>query len=430
VPVEETCISRRKVYEARLRIQSFGTPSNDAVVSPLCSGRSLNGRRMKRLLAAGRGITSWSEQQRERPARSDRTAAILGSALGLCFLVCFVTGLLSHTIQHPVSWFQWPARPAGLYRFTQGAHVATGIAAVPLLFAKLWSVFPRLFQWPFAQSALHAVERLMLLPLVGGSLFMLVTGVANIELWYPWVFFFPAGHYAVSFIVIGSLIIHMVAKFGVARQALAQEVARTEAAQTDAVSRRGFLGAVGATSIGLVAATIGQTVSPLRKIALLAPRRPDIGRQGFPVNKTAVEAGVTKALIDPGFTLTVIDGEASHLFTLQDLRAFPQHSADLPIACVEGWSANQKWTGVRLRDVLAAAGISSDVELGVESIQRGGRYRRSDLSAGLVADRDSLLAMKVNGEDLHPDHGYPLRLIAPNRPGVLQTKWVHRLEVL
>ena len=104
------------------------------------------------------------------------------------------------------SWFSWTTRPAGLFRVTQGLHVATGIATIPLLFAKLWSVFPRLFQWPMATGVLHAVERLSLLPLVGGSLFMLVTGLANIELWYPWVFFFPAGHYAVSFVVMGALL--------------------------------------------------------------------------------------------------------------------------------------------------------------------------------------------------------------------------------
>jgi DMSO/TMAO reductase YedYZ molybdopterin-dependent catalytic subunit len=42
----------------------------------------------------------------------------------------------------------------------------------------------------------------------------------------------------------------------------------------------------------------------------------------------------------------------------------------------------------------------------------------------------TLLALRVNGEVLHPDHGFPCRIIAPSRPGVLQTKWVTRLEVL
>jgi DMSO/TMAO reductase YedYZ molybdopterin-dependent catalytic subunit len=39
----------------------------------------------------------------------------------------------------------------------------------------------------------------------------------------------------------------------------------------------------------------------------------------------------------------------------------------------------------------------------------------------------TLLALRLGGERLHLDHGYPVRLIGPARPGVLQTKWVSRL---
>ncbi|HRH38730.1 MAG TPA: hypothetical protein PK760_10315, partial [Flavobacteriales bacterium] len=67
------------------------------------------------------------------PRHSPRTAAILGISLGVCFSVCFVTGVYSHLAQHPPGWFSLPAGPTGLYRLTQGLHVATGIAAVPLL---------------------------------------------------------------------------------------------------------------------------------------------------------------------------------------------------------------------------------------------------------------------------------------------------------
>ena len=35
-----------------------------------------------------------------------------------------------------------------------------------------------------------------------------------------------------------------------------------------------------------------------------------------------------------------------------------------------------------------------------------------------------MLALKVNGEDLSPDHGYPARVIVPALPGVHNTKWV------
>ncbi|MGI8754683.1 MAG: molybdopterin-dependent oxidoreductase, partial [Acidimicrobiales bacterium] len=51
-----------------------------------------------------------------------RNAAWLGLALGVTFTVSFATGLLSHLIQHPFAGFEWLARPAGLYRVTQGLH--------------------------------------------------------------------------------------------------------------------------------------------------------------------------------------------------------------------------------------------------------------------------------------------------------------------
>src|SRR4051812_39393697 len=112
----------------------------------------------------------------------ERTAALLGIALGITFSVCFVSGLTSHLVQHGWSW--WPTRPTQLYRVTQGIHVATGLASVPLLLAKLWTAYPQFVAWPPVRGFAHGVERLTVLPLVGGSLFMLVTGVQNIAQWY------------------------------------------------------------------------------------------------------------------------------------------------------------------------------------------------------------------------------------------------------
>ncbi|HSB86033.1 MAG TPA: molybdopterin-dependent oxidoreductase [Ilumatobacteraceae bacterium] len=382
------------------------------------------------VLAVASRVNLWRDRRLSDPRHSDRVAAILGAALGISFVVCFVTGLLSHAIQHPPSWFSWTTRPAGLYRVTQGLHVATGIASIPLLFAKLWSVFPRLFRWPVATGVLHAVERLSLLPLVGGSLFMLVTGLANIELWYPWVFFFPAGHYAVSFVVMGALLIHIVSKLATTRRVLTHGGRSQPDQVAFAQGRRRFLSTVGAVSAGAVIVTVGQTVSPLRGLALLAPRRPDIGVQGFPVNKTAREAGVTSTAADPSFTLTVeAGGAALRVFTLDELHAMATRTATLPIACVEGWSANRTWRGIRVGDILEQAGAPGRRSVSVESLQRAGRYRRSILTRGQIADADTLLAFEVDGEPLHLDHGFPLRLISPNRPGVMQTKWVGKLVV-
>ena len=55
----------------------------------------------------------------------DRIAARLGIALAVTFSVCFLTGLWSHVQQDPPTWLSIPARPAGLYRITQGLHVIT-----------------------------------------------------------------------------------------------------------------------------------------------------------------------------------------------------------------------------------------------------------------------------------------------------------------
>ncbi|MEO7442916.1 MAG: molybdopterin-dependent oxidoreductase [Acidimicrobiales bacterium] len=373
------------------------------------------------------------------PLHDRRTAALLGIALGLAFAICFLTGLLSHLIQKPPSWFLWPARPAWLYRVTQGVHVATGVATIPLLLAKLWVVYPHFWTWPPVRGAAHLVERVSLVPLVGGSLFMLFSGVANIARWYPWRFSFPITHYWVSWITIGALVAHIASKLAITRAALsAKAVAPPGAVGTpvaagdgDGLGRRGFLVSVAAAAGVLTLATVGQTLRPLQRLALLAPRRPRTGPQGVPVNKTAGGAKVVELAQDPGYRLIVEGrGVATPLsLSLDDLRAMPQREATLPIACVEGWSSTASWRGVPVRDLLALAGARPRARVRVESLQARGGYRTSPLNRLQAADPDTLLAMELFGEPLHIDHGYPVRLIGPNRPGVQQTKWVARLVV-
>jgi DMSO/TMAO reductase YedYZ molybdopterin-dependent catalytic subunit len=148
------------------------------------------------------------------------------------------------------------------------------------------------------------------------------------------------------------------------------------------------------------------------------------------VNRTAATAGVVQSAHDPGYRLTVNGKVRRNLvFTRDELRALPQHEATLPISCVEGWSTTQRWRGVRVRDLLDRAGADSGAEVRVHSLQRRRAYRFSDLNPWHAHDPDTLLALEVNGEPLDLDHGYPLRLIGPNRPGVMQTKWVTRLAV-
>lgn len=378
-----------------------------------------------------------TEETFESPLHDRRTAALLGVALGVSFGVCFLTGVVSHLIQNPPSWFLWPARPVWLYRVSQGLHVATGIAAIPLLLAKLWVAYPRLWTWPPVRSAAHLVERASLVPLVAGSLFMLFSGVANIARWYPWRFSFPITHYWVAWITMGALVTHIAAKLGTTRHELGRRgraraaSAAAAAPPADGLDRRGFLATVAAAAGVLTVATVGQTLRPLQRLALLAPRRPRAGPQGVPVNKTAGGARVLVAAQSPAYRL-VVEGRGIATpvsLSLDDLRAMPQRQATLPIACVEGWSSTATWRGVPVRDVLARAGAPPRARVRVESLQEGGAYRTSPLNRKQIADADTLLAMELFGEPLHIDHGFPVRLIGPNRPGVQQTKWVAKLVV-
>ncbi|WP_222192193.1 molybdopterin-dependent oxidoreductase [Modestobacter italicus] len=374
------------------------------------------------------------------PLHSERRASRVGAWLGAAFLVCFLTGMISHLVQDAPSWFVWPARPVWLYGVTQGLHVVTGLAAIPLLLVKLWTVYPKLFEWPPAGSPSRLISRISILVLVAAGTFQLLTGLVNIAQWYPWGFFFTDTHYWTGWIAIGAVAVHVGAKApeirrglarrgspgavaGLAPEQAAELTAEDEAAEHGAVSRRTFVLATGAGAGAVTLAMAGQTFSPLADVSLLAPRHPGVGPQDLPVRQTAERAGVTETAVDPAYRLTVAGPNPLEL-TLADLQGMAQHTVELPITCVEGWSAGGTWTGVRLADLLEEAGLPRDTQVTVESLQPGGLYRVSTVAPPHASSPLTLLALQLQGEPLDLDHGYPVRLIAPNRPGVMQTKWV------
>lgn len=354
-------------------------------------------------------------------AHTDRVTSRIGLALAVTFTLCFVTGLISHYIQHPPSWFGWPSRPVWLYRVTQGTHVLSGIASIPLLLAKLWSVYPKLFERPPIRSLPHALERLSILVLSAAAFFELVTGLFNISQNYPWTFYFPQLHYAVAWVAIGSILVHIAVKLPVLRRALGREP------EPDP-SRRAFLRTTWLTAGVAVVATAGATVPLLRNVSALSWRS-DKGPRGLPVNRTAAAADVLETARDPNWRLSLVTPSGTKTYSLAELRALPQTTAELPIACVEGWSQSARWRGVSLPMLLRDAGSTPGTPVRVISLEKAGLYGSSELPGAHTADELTLLALELNGEILDADHGFPCRIIAPNRPGVLQTKWVTRLEV-
>jgi DMSO/TMAO reductase YedYZ molybdopterin-dependent catalytic subunit len=395
------------------------------------------------------------------PLRSTWLTTMLGSILLVGVGIVAVTGLVSHAAYEPdlganalvpvdrdLQPFAigWPTSPAWLYAATQGLHVTVGIVVVPLLLAKLWSVIPRLFTWPPVTGPVHALERLGILVLVGSTVFQFATGIANTQLYYPWRFDFLEAHFYGGWVFIAAVALHVAVKLPAMRRAYATRgealappgdlrapgealapPGDLRAPDPDAptLSRRGLLGLVGAGAGALAVTTAGQSIGgPLRELALLAPRGTGVS---FPVNKTARAARVTPAMVGPSWRL-VVSGDRWRELSLDELARLPQHTYDLPIACVEGWSTTQRWTGVRLRDLAVLAGSEGAATMQAGSLQPRGAFRQATIRAGQIADERSLLALRVNGEPLPLDHGYPARVIVPALPGVHCTKWVRELR--
>jgi DMSO/TMAO reductase YedYZ molybdopterin-dependent catalytic subunit len=196
------------------------------------------------------------------------------------------------------------------------------------------------------------------------------------------------------------------------------------------ISRRALLGTLTAAGVAAVGLTAGQSFGVLAPFNLFAPRVQGHGPQQLPVNTTAKAAGVVDAAQAADWALTVRNGRHAELLGLGRLRALPQAGATLPIACVEGWSTSAQWSGVRMRDLLALVGAPPGSTVLVTSLQPRGAYRRTTMGPEFAADPATLVALTLNGETLDLDHGFPARVIAPGRPGVLQTKWLSSIEVM
>jgi DMSO/TMAO reductase YedYZ molybdopterin-dependent catalytic subunit len=406
------------------------------------------------------------------PVRGPWLTSVLGLVLLASIPVMFVTGLLSYAAYNPdlspvndltpgkgllgFYLFSWPTHPVWLYRVSQGLHVTLGLTLVPVLLFKLWSVLPKLFEWPPLRSPAHALERLSLFLLVGGAVFEFATGILNIQTWYTFPGSFYPLHFYGAWVFIAGLVVHVVIKFPVMIRALRSRgfwaELRTNLASTrpeppeagylapvapgvPTISRRGVLAFAGTGSALIALLSAGQSLGgPLRWAALLAPRGQDVAApDDFQVNQTAASAGIRASATGQAWRLTVgsdsqAGGPAPVTLRRADLLRMEQHTASLPIACVEGWSTDdQNWAGVRLSDLARLAGVSRPSSALVQSLERGGAFSQVVLSAGQVTDPDSLLALRVNGADLTPDHGYPARVILPASPGVHNTKWVTSL---
>jgi len=127
----------------------------------------------------------------------------------------------------------------------------------------------------------------------------------------------------------------------------------------------------------------------------------------------------------------VVDGDgvaAPRRLTWEEFRQLPTADVTTDIHCVTKWSKfDVRWRGVRLADVLAPSAPTDDattlIAIGEHDFSASMSYRE-------VTARECLLAFEVDGAQLAPEHGYPLRLVVPHLYFWKSVKWLRGLRLL
>lgn len=112
--------------------------------------------------------------------------------------------------------------------------------------------------------------------------------------------------------------------------------------------------------------------------------------------------------------------------SFDQLRSLPVVERTFDIHCVTKWSRfDTTWTGVRLADVLAVAGLRPEATHLVEHAEQG---YTTNIPLEDASRDDVLVAWAVDGVPLEPDHGYPVRVVLPHRYFWKSAKWLRGLE--
>jgi DMSO/TMAO reductase YedYZ molybdopterin-dependent catalytic subunit len=108
------------------------------------------------------------------------------------------------------------------------------------------------------------------------------------------------------------------------------------------------------------------------------------------------------------------------------LGGFRSYKKVVELFCVEGWSAEVLWEGVRIEDLLKDKGIKPNATIIIFHAADG--YTTS-LSFDYVLDNNILLAYKINGLVLPKRNGFPFQLVAESKWGYKWCRWVTEIEL-
>ncbi|ELZ54671.1 MULTISPECIES: molybdopterin-dependent oxidoreductase [Halorubrum] len=311
-----------------------------------------------------------------------------------------LTGLVSFTVGVPEGWpLFW-------------LHRALGVGIVALLAWKLARVRRRLTD-PGLWRRSTALSVLTLVAAVGA----IGTGVAwvfgvDVRLSY-WTLL--SVHVGFGLALVPLVAAHAATRFRLPRR-VDFERRRT------AVSYFALLAAGGAAyRLQQAANDALDTAGADRRFTGSQPRE-GAGNAAFPITSWVADDPAPIDRDDYRLTVGGLVSDPAEL-TVDDLAA--GHETEALLDCTSGWYTVQKWGGIRVGDLLDAAGELGDDAAYVRFTSVTG-YR---WSLPIDEAEDALLATRVGGEPLSHGHGAPARLVAPDRRGFQWVKWVTRVEV-
>jgi DMSO/TMAO reductase YedYZ molybdopterin-dependent catalytic subunit len=299
------------------------------------------------------------------------------------------------------------------------AHSVAGLVLVALLFVKLRRVRRRVTDarlWDRATAVSVATAAVAVTTLALGVLWVVGASAP----WLPFGWTLLNVHIGLGLVLVPLLLVHVAARFRPPRR-------------QDVTGRRTALRYAGLLVGGAVAYRLQD--SAVDALATVGARRRFTGSRpvdtdgdgdadpnaAFPVTSWVAD---DPDPVDPDAYRLRVDGLVDRPRTLSvtDLAATDERRALLD--CTSGWYTVQDWRGRRLGDLLDAAGVHDQARWVTVHSVTGYRW-----SFPLAEAREMLLATHVGGTRLSHGHGFPLRLVAPDRRGFQWVKWVDRIEL-
>lgn len=315
--------------------------------------------------------------------------------------VAVATGVLSLTLGHPRTWLVF------------WVHGVAGLVLAALLGFKLRRVRRRLTGRWTRTVALSAATATVAVAALATGVYWVLGGNFTVFLWNA-----MNVHVLFGLLVVPLALAHLWTRFRPLRR-------RDVEGRRDALRYAGML--VGGALLWRGQDALNRALDTAGADRRFTGSKPVEGDE-FPV--TSWVADDPEPIDRDDWTLTVggrvedpIEFDYGDLIPTDD-GGPPAIEREAVLDCTSGWYTVQEWEGVRIGELLAAAGAEEDARFVRVVSVTGYRW-----SLPLAEARDALLATAVAGEPLSHGHGAPARLVAPGRRGFQWVKWVERIEV-